>query len=238
MAQLRKTTIETAVSMKAIKPAEFERLIVDSTVQEKAIAHPTDSRLLEVAREKIVRVAQRAGIKLKLTHQREGRMLLLPLDDLLVVVREFINPAVSRSGLDRCLRRHGAADLRELQAQARGDADADAGEAEPAIKTFKDDEPGFVHMNIKYLPQRPDEAARRYPFVAPSPLAHPGWLAARSGTTALLRSSASSRTITTLSCRWVCATENLVQAALAYGLRTRMRRRHGPTVCGALSERS
>ena len=35
------------------------------------------------------------------------RLTLIPLDDLLVVVREFINPAVSRSGLDRCLRRHG-----------------------------------------------------------------------------------------------------------------------------------
>ena len=33
--------------------------------------------------------------------------LLLPLDDLLVVVREFLNPHVSRSGLDRCLRRYG-----------------------------------------------------------------------------------------------------------------------------------
>ena len=73
--QLLKTTIETAVSMNAIKPIEFERIIVDSTVQEKAIAHPTDSRLLEVAREKIVRLAQRAGIKLKLTHQREGKTL-------------------------------------------------------------------------------------------------------------------------------------------------------------------
>jgi transposase-like protein len=31
--------------------------------------------------------------------------LLLPLDDLLSVVREFLNPNVSRSGLDRCLRR-------------------------------------------------------------------------------------------------------------------------------------
>ena len=37
------------------------------------------------------------------------RMLRLPLDDLLVLVREFINPAVSRSGLNRCLVRHGAA---------------------------------------------------------------------------------------------------------------------------------
>jgi hypothetical protein len=30
-------------------------------------------------------------------------MLLLPLDGLLAVMREFVNPNVSRSGLDRCL---------------------------------------------------------------------------------------------------------------------------------------
>ena len=90
------------------------------------------------------------------------RMLLLPLTDLLVVVREFINPAVSRSGLDRCLVRHEVPNLRELQAQAR----ADAGEAEASIKTFKGDEPGFLKLDIKYLPQMPDEAARRYLFVA------------------------------------------------------------------------
>jgi len=33
------------------------------------------------------------------------KMLLLPLDDLLAVTHESIHPAVSRSGLDRCLRR-------------------------------------------------------------------------------------------------------------------------------------
>ena len=34
------------------------------------------------------------------------KTLLVSLDDLLAVVREFLNPEVSRSGLDRCLRRH------------------------------------------------------------------------------------------------------------------------------------
>lgn len=73
--QLLKTTVEAAVGMKAIKPAELEMVIVDSTVMEKAIAHPTDSRLLEVARVKIARLAKWAGMKLKLTHEREGRTL-------------------------------------------------------------------------------------------------------------------------------------------------------------------
>lgn len=73
--QLLKTTIETALAIKAVKKSEFERVIVDSTVQEKAIAHPTDSRLLEVARDKIARLARRAGLQLKQTHEREGKQL-------------------------------------------------------------------------------------------------------------------------------------------------------------------
>lgn len=46
------------------------------------------------------------------------RTLLLPLDDLLVVTREFICPHVSRSGLDRCLRRHGVGNLNALKPRA------------------------------------------------------------------------------------------------------------------------
>src|SRR5574340_1608668 len=47
--QLLKSTIETAAELRCVKPAELERVIVDTTVQEKAIAHPADSRLLEIA---------------------------------------------------------------------------------------------------------------------------------------------------------------------------------------------
>jgi len=43
--------------------------------------------------------------------------LLLSLDDLLAVTREFIHPEVSRSGLDRCLRRHGVSNLKALMSQ-------------------------------------------------------------------------------------------------------------------------
>jgi len=73
--RLLKTTIDAAMDMKAIKPAAFERVIVDSTVQEKAIAHPVDSRLLEIARHKVVTAAKRAGILLKQTFAREGKLL-------------------------------------------------------------------------------------------------------------------------------------------------------------------
>ena len=86
------------------------------------------------------------------------RTLLLPLDDLVAVTRECINPDVSRSGMDRCLAPHGVNILKYL---------IPAVEGEDAIKkTFKDYQPGYLHIDIKYLPQMPDETSRRYLFVA------------------------------------------------------------------------
>ena len=86
------------------------------------------------------------------------RSLLLSLDDLLVVTREFINADVSRAGLDRCLRRHGISRLADLIPREES--------AKDKPKTFKSYDPGFVHVDIKYLPQIPDETSRRYLFVA------------------------------------------------------------------------
>ena len=48
---------------------------MDTTVQEKAIAHPVDSRLLEIARHKVVGAAKHAGIQLKQTFAKEGKEL-------------------------------------------------------------------------------------------------------------------------------------------------------------------
>ena len=73
--QLLKSSIETALQIKALKSTELERVIVDTTVQEKAIAHPVDRRLLEIARHKVVRAAKRAGLLLKQTFAKEGKQL-------------------------------------------------------------------------------------------------------------------------------------------------------------------
>ena len=84
------------------------------------------------------------------------RTLLLPLDDLLNVTREFLCPAVSRSGLDRCLRRHGVGNLKALKPV----------KPKEPHKAFKAYEPGYLHMDVKYLPQMANESKRSYLFVA------------------------------------------------------------------------
>lgn len=73
--ELLRATVDTAVATKAVRRQEFERIIVDTTVQEKAIAHPVDSRLLEIARAKVVQAAKAVGISLKQTYAREGALL-------------------------------------------------------------------------------------------------------------------------------------------------------------------
>ncbi|RBJ35610.1 IS5/IS1182 family transposase, partial [Xanthomonas oryzae pv. oryzae] len=75
MEELLAHTINTAHAMKAVDTRELSRVIVDTTVQEKAIAHPTDSRLLEVARKKLVLLAKRHGITLRQSDARQGPAL-------------------------------------------------------------------------------------------------------------------------------------------------------------------
>ena len=78
--------------------------------------------------------------------------LLLPLDDLLAVVREFLNSHVSRSGLDRCLRCHGLGNLLALKPE----------KPNLAHGFFEAYEPGCLHIHIMNLPQLADDERRRY----------------------------------------------------------------------------
>ena len=73
--ELLAKTITVAVEIGLIKPEELKRVVVDSTVMPKAIAHPTDSKLLETSRDKLVQVAKANGIALKQTFEREGKYL-------------------------------------------------------------------------------------------------------------------------------------------------------------------
>ncbi len=73
--ELLARTIEVAVTLKLIASKELSRIIVDSTVQEKAISHPTNRKLLETARVKLVKAAKDGGIELKQTYAKEGQLL-------------------------------------------------------------------------------------------------------------------------------------------------------------------
>jgi IS5 family transposase len=77
--ELLAATIEAAKRAGVIKASSVKRVIVDTTVMPKAIAHPTDSRLLERCREHLVKAAARHGLKLRQNYNREAPRLALQI---------------------------------------------------------------------------------------------------------------------------------------------------------------
>lgn len=73
---LLKETLDTARRQQALKEQEVERVNVDTTVQEKAIAFPTDARLYHKARRALVRLARQLGCRLRQSYQRLSKKAL------------------------------------------------------------------------------------------------------------------------------------------------------------------
>ena len=76
MEKLFAETIEVAKREKLIKRSHLDKVNVDTTVQEKAIAYPTDARLYQKMRLRLVREAAKRGIKLRQTFPRLGKRAL------------------------------------------------------------------------------------------------------------------------------------------------------------------
>jgi IS5 family transposase len=75
--QMLRATIETGMKMKAIRPTHLQRINVDTTVQTKAIRYPTDARSYHRCRERLVKSARSAGLKIKQSYEHVGRRLLM-----------------------------------------------------------------------------------------------------------------------------------------------------------------
>ncbi|MDB5745141.1 MAG: transposase, family [Polaromonas sp.] len=65
-------TIEAARAAGLIKKSSLDKIIVDTTVMPKAIAHPTDSRLLEKSRQHLVKLADEYQLQLRQNYNRQA----------------------------------------------------------------------------------------------------------------------------------------------------------------------
>jgi IS5 family transposase len=73
IAALLQESLSVAHRTGAIETKDLERVVVDTTVQEKAIAHPSDARLMHRAIEKLVDLAKRAGVELRQSYLRVAK---------------------------------------------------------------------------------------------------------------------------------------------------------------------
>lgn len=69
--------LKTAKDMKVLKTHELNKVNIDTTVQEKAVAFPTDSRLYFKMREKLVTLARDRNIQLRQSYVRKGKEALM-----------------------------------------------------------------------------------------------------------------------------------------------------------------
>jgi transposase, IS5 family len=70
-------SLNVATRTGAAKPADFSKVIVDTTIQPKAVAFPTDAKLMHRARERLVRLAKKHGLALRQSYERVGKYALI-----------------------------------------------------------------------------------------------------------------------------------------------------------------
>jgi IS5 family transposase len=74
---LLQESLAVAVKTGAMQPSDTCRVIVDTTVQPKNVMFPTDAKLIHRARERLVRLAKKTGVKLRQTYLRVGKLALI-----------------------------------------------------------------------------------------------------------------------------------------------------------------
>ena len=77
IAALLQESLAVAVKTGAMKPSDARRVIVDTTVEPKNVMFPTDAKLLNRAREKLVSLAKKVGVDLRQSYARVGKAALI-----------------------------------------------------------------------------------------------------------------------------------------------------------------
>jgi IS5 family transposase len=74
---LLQESLAVATRTGAMKPSDLARVVIDTTVQPKNITFPTDAKLVNKAREKLVKLAKRFGVVLRQSYARVGKIELV-----------------------------------------------------------------------------------------------------------------------------------------------------------------
>jgi IS5 family transposase len=74
---LLQESLAVATRTDAMKPSDLACVVIDTTVQPKAVMFPTDAKLLNRARERLVRLAKKLGVSLRQSYRRVGKLALI-----------------------------------------------------------------------------------------------------------------------------------------------------------------
>jgi IS5 family transposase len=110
-------SLNIATRTGAAKPSDFTKIIVDTTVQPKAVAFATDVKLMHRAREKLVSLARKHGVVLRQSYARIGKYAL-------IAHQRYAHAKQSKRANRalRTLRTYLGRVLRDITRKIRGDA--------------------------------------------------------------------------------------------------------------------
>src|SRR6476646_1153773 len=150
---LLQESLAVATKTGAMKPSELSRVIVDTTVQPKNITFPTDAKLLNRAREKLVKLAKQQGVKLRQSYARVGKFVLIQ-HQRYAHAKQFkrANRAL------RTLKTYLGRIIRDISRKIEGDAGLDAKFA--SLQTTLSDE--FPKLDVAF-PESSMEISRSVP---------------------------------------------------------------------------
>lgn len=118
---LLQESLAVAVKTKAVKPSDLTKVVVDTTVQEKAVSFPTDAKLLNRARERLVRLAKKCGVELRQSYTRVGKWALMK-QQRYAHAKQFKRANKSL----RKLRTYLGRTIRDIERKIKGNAALDA----------------------------------------------------------------------------------------------------------------
>ncbi len=75
--KILQATLKAGLHSKTVKRSDFKRVTVDTTVQEKAVSFPTDSKLLNQSRERLVRLCRKHDVVSRQSYALKGLEALL-----------------------------------------------------------------------------------------------------------------------------------------------------------------
>src|SRR5262249_40960549 len=95
---LLQESLAVATRTDAMKPSDLARVVIDTTVQPKAVMFPTDAKLLNRARERLVRLTKKLGVSLRQSYARVGKLALIKHQRAAGSVRTAAVPGPARAG--------------------------------------------------------------------------------------------------------------------------------------------
>src|SRR5271167_4630476 len=128
LAALIQESLSVATRTGAARPADFSKVIVDTTVQPKAVAFPTDAKLMHRARERLVKLARKTGVDLRQSYQRVGKHALIA-HQRYAHAKQFKRANRSLKTIRTYLGRI----IRDIVRKIRGDAELESAFAHPLM---------------------------------------------------------------------------------------------------------